>query len=65
VGEVAEGVDATELFEAADQVSKKGAKDCNLACPGHQYTAVDPKDLNSMLGINECGDDEPTASPRT
>jgi hypothetical protein len=65
LGEVAEGVDATELFEAANEVFKKGAKDCNLACPGHQYTAVDPKDLNSMLGINDCGDDEPTDSPGT
>ncbi len=65
VGEVAEGVDASELFEAAEQVFKKGAKDCNLACPGHQYTAVDPMDINSMLGINECGDDEATSSPGT
>ena len=64
-GEIAEDVDASELFEAAEQVFKQGAKDCNLACPGHQYTAVDPMDINSMLGINECGDDEATASPGT
>ena len=65
LGEVAEGVDATDLFEAAGKVFKKGAKDCNLACPRHQYTAVDPMEVNSMLGINKCGDDEATASPGT
>jgi hypothetical protein len=54
VGEAAEGVEAAKLFKAAKKVFKKGSKNCDLACPGHQYTAVDPMDADSMRDIHDC-----------
>ena len=32
IGELVKGAEADEFFEAADQVLKKGSKDCNAVC---------------------------------
>jgi hypothetical protein len=54
VGEAAEGVEVAKLFKAAKKVFKKGAKNCDLACPGHQYTVVDQMDVDSMRDVRDC-----------
>jgi len=61
VGELAEGAEAAEFFEAADQVLKKGSKDCNLACnqnaSGQKFTAVNPLDNSTWADIFPCDDE--------
>lgn len=61
VGELAEGSEAEEFFEAADQVFKKGSKDCNAACSqnadGQKFTAVDALDNTTWEGILACDED--------
>jgi len=54
-GEIAEGAEEGEFFEAADQVLKKGSKDCFAACSenanGQKFTAVNPLDDTTWAGI--------------
>jgi hypothetical protein len=68
VGELAEGAETAEFFEAAGQVLKKGSKDCSIACKenspsGQKFTAVNPMDQGSWAGILPCDNDSvPPAS---
>jgi hypothetical protein len=61
IGEIAEGAEEGEFFEAADQVLKKGSKNCFAACSenadGQKFTAVNPLDDTTWAGIFACDDE--------
>jgi hypothetical protein len=59
VGELAPELEAEagEIFQAADQVVKRGAKDCSAACGGQKYTRIDPTNAESAAGISRCDND--------